>query len=403
MTDIRIILAGQVWTPTRHLTNHMITIADGKIAGLVEAQHEVIPVGEDMLDASDSTVIPGLIDLQVNGALGWSFQASDRDHFSEIVAFHLVAGTTTFLPTLVTADETTLLHSLDILADFLDESTLAMLPGIHLEGPFLSPRRHGAHDELALHRPDVTLAKRFIQAAHGRIQMVTLAPELPGAIPLIEYLAQRGLIVSAGHTAATYAEMRRAIAAGLSFVTHSGNASNWPHRAPGEFGFMASEPGVVGTLLAEPGLGGSVILDGYHFHPALLPPLLRLKGSDQLLLVSDASIVAGCPPGDYDGGGLRVTVDPRGFATSGRGGGWLAGSTITLLQAVQRAVSLAGISFQEAVAMASLGPARLLGLEGQKGELVVGKDADLLILNDDLSLRHVIAGGHLVPGYPPDI
>ena len=148
--------------------------------------------------------------------------------------------------------------------------------------------------------------------------------------------------------------------------------------------------------MIEPDLGGSIILDGYHFHPDLLQPLLRLKGTDRLVLISDASTVAGCPPGAYTNGGLSVTIHPQGFATSGRGGGWLAGSIITLLQAMQRAVNLSGISLQEAATMATLGPARWLGLEDRKGQIQVGSDADLIILNEDLSLRHVIAGGHLV-------
>ena len=393
---IQTILAGQVWTPKRCLLNHVITIADGKIADLTQASSERPLASAGVLDASDGIVIPGLVDLQVNGALGWGFQATNRDHFDDIVAFHLAAGTTTLLPTLVTASEETLLDSLSALAEFLNGSSLVTLPGIHLEGPFLSPERRGAHDESALLKPDIELARRFVEAAEGHLRMVTLAPELPGAIPVIECFAQGGAIVSAGHTNAALDDMRRAMASGLSFVTHAGNASDWPHRALGELGFLASEPGVVGALLAEPTLSGSVILDGYHFHPSLLSPLLYLKGSERLILVSDASSVVGCPPGDYDGGGLRVTIHPQGFATSGRGGGWLAGSVITLLQAVQRAVRLAGTSPQEAVTMASLGPARLLGIESRKGQLRVGSDADLVVVNADLSLRHVIAGGHLI-------
>jgi N-acetylglucosamine-6-phosphate deacetylase len=395
---VQAILAGQVWTPRQCLLNCLVTVADGKVAGLTEASGERVPDGPGLLDASDGIVIPGLIDLQVNGALGWSFQAANHDHYADIVAFHLAAGTTTLLPTLVTAGEETLLDSLSALARFLDGASPATLPGIHLEGPFLSPERRGAHDESALRAPDLELTRRFVQTARGRLRMVTLAPELPGAIPLIEYLARQGVIVSAGHTNATLAGMRRATASGLSFVTHAGNASDWPHRAPGELGFMASEPGVVGALLAEPDLGGSVILDGYHFHPALLSPLLCLKGPERLILVSDASSVVGCPPGDYDDGEIRATIHPQGFATSGRGGGWLASSVITLLPAVQRAVRLAGISPQDAVTMGSLGPARLLGIADRKGRLGIGSDADLLVLNADLSLRHVIAGGRLVAG-----
>lgn len=389
---LRSVRGGQVWTPEGFVVDRTIQIEAGRI-GAVEATGDDASQEDAILDASDGLVVPGLVDVQVNGALGWSFQAQHRDHFDEIVAYHRDRGTTTFLPTLVTADAGTLLESLRVLADYLDRAPHTHLPGIHLEGPFLSPHKSGAHDAGVLRRPDRDLAEQFVRAAQGRIAIFTLAPELPGALPVIEFMAQQGIIVSAGHSAATYADMQRAMAAGLAGVTHAGNASDWPHRAPGELGFLASEPGVVGTLLAEPDLTCGVILDGFHFHPALLKPLVRLKGPDRVLLVSDASTIAGCAPGDYDSGGLRVTVHAEGFATSGRGGGWLAGSAIPLLAVVQRAVQLSGLSIHEVVWMASLAPARLLGIDQCKGQIAPGCDADLLVLNQDLTLRHVIAGG----------
>jgi N-acetylglucosamine-6-phosphate deacetylase len=417
---IKKILATQVLTPLQDLPCSEIIIADGKIAEIVLRPDGCVDEDAHVLNVMDGIVIPGLVDLQVNGALGWSFQTHDREHFEEILAFHLARGTTTLLPTLVTADKGTLFDSLGTLADFITPYTSGeesleyeeeaerareapvTLPGIHLEGPFLSPEKTGAHDAEVLHPPDVALAQRFHAAAQGKLAIVTLAPELSGARDLISYFATQStptgghVVVAAGHSAATYRQMQDAIASGLSFVTHAGNASDWPHRAMGELGFLTSQPGLVGSLMIEPSLGGSVILDGYHFHPALLAPLLRIKGPERLVLISDASPVAGCPPGEYKSGGVLATIHPQGFATSGRGGGWLAGSIITLLAAVQRAVSLAGLTLQEAVTMATLGPARWLGLAHRKGQIRVGADADFVILNRDLSLRHVIVGGQLL-------
>ncbi len=334
----------------------------------------------------------------MNGALGWSFQAEHREQADKILDYHLRHGTTTLLPTLVTAPQAVLLESLAALAELTSQETpmRPYLPGIHLEGPFLSPEKSGAHDQASLTMPNLPMAQHFERAGRGKIKIFTLAPELPGAEDVIRYLSSRGMIVSAGHSAANFDEMEKAAAAGLRMVTHAGNASDWPHRAMGDLGFLTSEPGVVGALMADDRLAGGVILDGFHFHPALLKPLLRLKGTDALLLVSDASTVAGCLPGDYHSGGLEVTVHPQGFATSGRGGGWLAGSTITLLQAVQRAVNLSKITLQQAVHMATLGPARRIGIEAAKGQIEVGADADLLVLNHDLSLRMVIIGGQVV-------
>jgi N-acetylglucosamine-6-phosphate deacetylase len=270
------------------------------------------------------------------------------------------------------------------------------LPGIHLEGPFLSPEKKGAHNPEYLRLPNAGLMQLFLQAAAGMLRMVTLAPELPGAVDLIPGLVEKNVIVSGGHTAAHYDDFQSAVRAGMTFLTHIGNASDWPHRSLNQYGFLGSQPGMVGSLMAMPQLGGSIIMDGFHFHPALLKPLVDLKGSQKMALVSDASSVCGLPPGEYESGGLLATVHPEGFATSGRGGGWLAGSTITLLQAVQNAVHLAGLPLADALTLAALSPARLLGIADQKGRIIPGADADLLVLNRDLTLRHVIVKGQLL-------
>lgn len=387
---------GRTLTPLETFDRAAIHFADGHISA-INTQADRCPNG--FVDAGDAIIIPGLIDIQVNGALGFSFQSQDEAHFDEAIGYHLKQGTTTLLPTLVTAHEDTLINSLRTLSDYIaQQGSGCSIPGIHLEGPFLSPAKRGAHEEQALRQPDLALMQRFVEAAHDHITLVTIAPELPNSTALIRMLCQRGVVVSAGHTMASFDEMRAAVDAGVSLITHAGNASDWPHRALNSFGFMGSEPGPVGSLLALPQLRGCIIMDGFHFHPALLRPLVQLKGIESMVLVSDASTVAGCPPGDYAGGGLAARVDARGFATSLRGGNVLAGSTITLLEAVQRAVSLAGLSLQAAVTMATRTPAAIMGLSAHKGTLQVGADADLLILNADLSLRAVLAGGQVIHG-----
>lgn len=394
MSALTHLLAGRLWSPAGFAEGVQLTFAAGRVSAW-DALPPRLPSGDGVFDARDAFVVPGLVDVQVNGALGWSFQAQHRAHFDAIVAHHLAAGTTTFLPTLVTADETTLTESLSVLADYCAASPAATLPGIHLEGPFLSPEKAGAHDPAALRLPDGPLLQRLLTAAKGQIRMCTLAPELPGSLELIRALAGLGIVVAAGHSAATFAQMQAGVEAGLSFVTHAGNASDWPHRAPRPEGFWGSEPGLVGSLLADDRLSGSVILDGFHFHPALVPPLAKLKAPHGLIITSDASTVAGCPPGEYSGGGLLATVHAAGYATSGRDGRWLAGSTITLLQAMQRAVTLSGLSLHAAVGLASAAPAHHLRLAQRKGHLGIGADADCLVLNEDLSLRAVIVGGRL--------
>ncbi len=387
------VLAGELYTPHLMEGPYTLQIANGQVSAL---QPGLLSTASAVLDARDALVVPGLVDLQVNGGLGWSFQAGDRAHFDEIARFHLERGTTTLLPTLITAPAENLRQSLATLAQFCRESHPYTLAGIHLEGPFLAPAKAGAHDRTALCLPDAKLLEELIHAAAGALKLVTLAPELPGALELIPRLIDAGVVVSAGHSTATYACLQAAVAAGLTLLTHLGNASDWPGRALNEFGFMGSEPGLVGAYLAIPQLAGSVIMDGFHFHPALLKPLAELKGPNHLVLVSDASTVTGLPPGEYQSGGLIANVHSQGFATSGRGGGWLAGSVITLLPAVQRAVQLAGLPLTQALTLACQTPARRLGLGARKGHLRPGADADLLILNHDLSLRHVVVAGQVV-------
>ncbi|HEY9075861.1 MAG TPA: N-acetylglucosamine-6-phosphate deacetylase [Anaerolineaceae bacterium] len=381
------ILAGEAWTPTRKLCDCQIEIAGGRITRLTPGVHRLTA---GAIDARDGIVISGLIDLQVNGALGWSFQAEHAAHWDEILVYHHARGTTTLLPTLVTAPPDVLEESLLALSAYLDAHPGAAA-GIHLEGPFLSPEKRGAHDETALQAPSLPLLQRFERATGKHLRLVTLAPELPGALELIAYLAKRGILVSAGHSTAGYTEMQAAVQAGLRLVTHAGNASDWPLRRLGKENFLRSEPALVGSLLALDELSGGVILDGFHFHPALLKPLLKVKGPGKIFLVSDAAPMAGCPPGEYLSGGLAAVVHAEGYITSGRGEGvgWLAGSAITLLDALQRAVSLAGLPFGAALRMATLTPATILGIQRRKGCLRVGADGDLVILNRDLSLRAV--------------
>lgn len=391
---LRAVVAGELWAPAPYEQRQTLFFRDGVIHAIEPGSPAHIE--GVVLDAKDGIVIPGLVDLQVNGASGRSFQVGERAFFDEICAYHLRRGTTTLLPTLVTAPPDLLITSLAALAEFAQATHSLSIPGVHLEGPFLSPERSGAHDPAALRAPDLALMQRFIGASAGSLKIVTLAPELPGSEELIRLLANQGILVSAGHTTATYRQLQAACEAGLRMATHMGNASDWPHRAPNEAGFLGSEPGLVGAFLAIPELCGSIILDGFHFHPALVKPLAALKGRDQLVLISDAAPVTGLPPGEYTGGGLVAQIHPEGFATSGRGGGWLAGSIITLLEAVQRAVQMAGIPLEQVLPMATSTPARLIGLKGRKGELARGTDADLLVLNRDLSLRHVISHGCLV-------
>jgi N-acetylglucosamine-6-phosphate deacetylase len=273
---------------------------------------------------------------------------------------------------------------------------LPEIPGLHLEGPFLNPDRRGAHPLEHIRPPDLGLARELFEAARRRIVILTLAPELDGALPLIRWFAGERVVVSAGHTMAPCDLVLRACDEGLRMLTHVGNTSDWPYRRKNAEDILTSEPAVVGAFMISDRLRGSVIVDGYHLDPRLAAALMRLRGPHNVALISDASYATGLPPGEYDDGLIRTTVHPDGYAYATGGGGWLAGSVIALDQAVRVAVRQGGVALREAVEMATLTPARILGLEGRKGRIAPGYDADLVFLDSQLAVKRVLRAGREV-------
>jgi N-acetylglucosamine-6-phosphate deacetylase len=335
-------------------------------------------VGDDVY--RDATLVPGLIDLQVNGADGASYDDPDPAARRRATDYHLRRGTTSLLPTLISAPLEALVPALARLA--ADVRAQRELAGIHLEGPFLAEGRAGAHARSALCDASSQAVERLLEAADGQLRMLTLAPEREGALDAVERLTRGGVICAAGHSQASRAQVGDAIARGLSFVTHVGNASSWPTRVfDPDVGYRRSEPGLVGAFMLDRRLRAGLILDGHHLDPQLARALVELRGASAVALVSDASPFAGLAPGEYRLWGMHARVHEGGFATSGEG---LAGSTITLADALRVAVTRAEIPLERAVQMAARTPAEVLGLAERKGSLAAGFDADLLLLDASL-------------------
>jgi N-acetylglucosamine-6-phosphate deacetylase len=365
-----------------------LTCSGGRIAAI---ETGVEPRRDDVR-YDGATLAPGLVDLQVNGGDGASYDDADRAARARATDYHVRAGTTALLATIVTAPLEHLERALERLRADVEQGGAVV--GIHLEGPFLADGKKGAHAPQHLCDPDPARVERLLAAAGPALRLVTLAPERAGALDAIARFVAAGAVVAAGHSLATLAEMRAAVARGLSFVTHVGNASDWPGRPfDAQARIRRSEPNVVGAFLVERRLRGSVILDGYHLHPELARALVELRGHEAVALVSDATHAAGLPPGRYPMGGLQAEVLPEGYATTGEG---LAGSIIPLVEAVRVAVRQAGLTLATAVAMASSTPAQVIGLTGRKGSLVEGADADLLVLGPDLEVRAVYRAGNQV-------
>jgi N-acetylglucosamine-6-phosphate deacetylase len=297
-------------------------------------------------------------------------------------------GTTTIVATTVSAPIDETCRSLEGIAHYIHSpqnqpastAPRAEIVGIHLEGPFINPARRGAHPATAIIPPDAPTLDRFLSAAGDCARILTLAPELPGALDLITQALAAGLLVALGHTDATYAQARAAIERGARHAVHVFNAMRpFSHR----------ETGVLGAVLTDPEVTAEIITDGVHVDEPAIRLLLAAKGTEQVLLVSDGTAATGMPDGTYRLGTFEVVI--AGGVCRNREGR-LAGSTLTMDRAIRRMVSL-GVPLREAVSMATLYPARRLGLAARKGALVAGADADLVLLTPQLEIAGVMTRG----------
>ncbi len=337
-------------------------------------------------------VSPGLIDLQCNGGFGFEV-GGDAEALRGLAARLPSTGVTTFLPTVVSARAADYRAVAAALAAVeLGEATAkpsAQAAGLHLEGPLLSPARAGAHDRAAIAAADDTLDDVLDELLASRaLRLMTLAPERPGALARLRRLVEAGVVVSLGHTDATYDEMLDGSDAGATLATHLFNAmSPFHHRAPG----------AVGAALIDERLTVGLIADGIHSHPAALNLVLRAKGAERIVLVTDAVAAAGAPAGTYTLGGAPIISDGQSARLAD---GTLAGSALTMDRAVRGMVALGGARPEEALTMATAIPAARLGF-ADRGRLAVGRRADLALWTEDLRLVSTLIGGVVAFGPPP--
>jgi N-acetylglucosamine-6-phosphate deacetylase len=376
-TPTQLLGGGRVVTRAGVLTDAWVQVTDGRIAQVASGMPDV---DAPVVDLAGAWLLPGYIDLHMHGGGGHSVADSPAS-MEEAVAYHRGHGTTATLVSLMTAPEAELAEQLGWAAELARRGALPRghVLGSHLEGPFLSPRRCGAQNPLHMVAPDPLLLERLRAVAGGTLKMVTIAPELDGALPLIEMLSATGVIVAMGHSDATYEQTRAGIDAGAGHATHLFNAMRPLHHR---------EPGLVGAAL-EADLNCELINDGRHVHPAVVRLVFDLISSP--VLVTDAIDAAGVGDGRFELGGQEVQVhgDEARLATSGS----LAGSTLTMDRALRRAVKQSGLGVERASAAASANPARLLGLDHELGSIAPGRRADLVVLDDDLQLTAVMAGG----------
>ncbi|MFI1399484.1 N-acetylglucosamine-6-phosphate deacetylase [Streptomyces sp. NPDC020681] len=371
-----VLTGARVVLPTGTVENGRVVVEGTRIAGV--APDDGVPA----VDLTGHWVVPGFVDIHNHGGGGASFTSGTAEEVLKGVRTHHEHGTTTLVASTVTGEIDFLAHRAGFLSELVEQGDLA---GIHFEGPFISPCRKGAHSEKLLRHPDPAEVRKLIDAARGTAKMMTLATELPGGIDSVRLLAEHGVIAAIGHTDATYEQTVEAIDAGATVATHLFNAMPaLGHRAPGP----------IAALLEDERITVELINDGTHLHPAALELAFHRAGARRVAFITDAMDAAGFGDGRYQLGPLAVDVTD-GVARLVDGGS-IAGSTLTLDTAFRRAATVDRLPVEDVVQAISANPAKLLGVYDTVGSLEPGKDADLVVLDEEFMLKGVMRKGEWV-------
>ena len=376
---------GRAFIPSGEIHNAGIIFRDGVIEAVAPRESLVFPRGAQEIVAKEKIAAPGFIDVHIHGAGGHDVMEGTDHALRKIAATIGSHGTTSFVATTVTADPNAITSSSEGIARYIasqhkETFAGAEVLGIHFEGPFISPLRRGVHPPEWLRLPSAELLDKFVSASKGNARILTIAPELLGAMPCIDAARKAGMVVGIGHTDATYEQARAAVAHGAHHAIHTYNAMRpFSHR----------DAGVIGAVLTSPDITAELIADGVHVDETAMRVLLQAKGASGVILISDGISATAMPDGKYVLGGFEVTVS-GGICRNAEGK--LAGSTLTLDRALRNITRL-GISLHDTLQMLTLNPAKLLGIEHKKGVLHANSDADILLLDEGLHVTQVYTRG----------
>jgi N-acetylglucosamine-6-phosphate deacetylase len=385
-------IASRLYTPLAEIQNPLLVAEDGRIVQ-VASRSEKETGGTSVVDFGDAVIAPGFLDIHIHGGSGVDLMRAPVEDVARLGKFLTTHGVTGYFPTTVAAPLDTTFAALDRLANVIDAaqkrksshgdgndgSPEAQPLGIHLEGPFLSHKRRGVHPPEYLVEPTVEIFERLWQAARGHVRMITIAPEIPGAIEVIAEAARRNVCVSIGHSDAQLPVAQDAVNAGARHATHTYNAMRpLDHR----------DPGIIAEVLTDDRLSADIIVDGIHVLPAMVQLFLQMKGKDRAVLITDAISATGMPDGHYQLGPIEVDVKD-GKCTSN---GSLAGSVLTMDRAVRNVTQFAGWPLRDAARAASFNAAQAAGLAGL-GTLSVGAEANFVVMNSSGEILKTIVGG----------
>ena len=371
-------------TPYEVLNGYGVVIDGRKIINIDLEKNMNADLINETIDGEGKFLSPGFIDIHNHGNSGYDFMDGTEEAIDKIGQFHLQNGVTSYLGTVLTSKYDDIFNAVHNIANYINKGNLSEILGIHLEGPFFSVLKKGAQPEEYIKEPELEFIKKIKNISLNKLKMVSIAPEKNGATEIIDYLKFNNITVAMAHSNATYDEAKNGINHGASVTTHLYN---------GMRDFNHREPGIIGASLTDDRVYCEIIYDRIHLHDGAVLIALKTKGTDKIILVSDAMRASGLEDGVYELGGQKVIVT-KGAARLESGN--LAGSTLNIRNAVYNMVHFLNISIQDAVKMASLSPAMAIGADANKGSIEIGKDADLLFLDSDINIYSVMVGGKLI-------
>jgi len=385
--------ARRLFTPLEEIEDVLLVVEDGRVSDITSRAQTEVRSSSKVLDFGDAVLAPGFFDIHMHGGAGVDVMRASPSDLPRLGTFLTRHGVTGYLPTTVAAPLDSTYQALARLADAIEAAqantaanngSLQARPlGIHLEGPFLSHKRRGVHPPENLLAPTIKIFDDLWQAARGHVRMITIAPEIPGAMEVISEAAKRGVCVSIGHSDADMPTARNAVAAGARHATHTFNAMRpLDHR----------DPGILGEVLSDDRMSADLIADGIHVSPAVVKLFLQAKGSDRAVLITDAISATGMPDGRYQLGPIEVDVKDGKCTANGS----LAGSVLTMDRAVRNVTQFSNWSLREAVRAATLNPAAAVGMSSTWGILAPGAAADFTVLSPAGEvLKTIISGREL--------